>query len=248
MKKRLLAAAAAASVLMCAGGGASAQMIVHDQTAMMQMLKDAQTSLKQLHEMQKQLQEAQRLYDGLNKVITDPNSIGEVLNNPVIRGAMPEQADALGALARGGSINDLGDLSRRVGEVREAYRAFTPNPDGAKSATDRYYENALENAGNRAARDLAVGERVYEASSVRLMGLEQLRRAISHAPNARAVMDLEARLAAETAMMQNELVRLQGLQMMQAAEEKLERQREAEGAHAQLQRSKDFFKKMGKGR
>lgn len=50
--------------------------------------------------------------------------------------------------------------------------------------------------------------------------------------NARAVLDLEARLAAEQALIQNEQVRLQGLALTQAAEARLEEQRAREQAEA----------------
>ena len=45
-------------------------------------------------------------------------------------------------------------------------------------------------------------------------------------------MDLDARLAAEQALIQNEQVRLQGLALMQAAEARLEEQRARERAEA----------------
>jgi type IV secretion system protein VirB5 len=41
-------------------------------------------------------------------------------------------------------------------------------------------------------------------------------------------MDLQARISAESAMIQNEQVRLQGLAMMQHADERMQEQRERE--------------------
>ena len=66
----------------------------------------------------------------------------------------------------------------------------------------------------------------------RLDGLETLRPALDTAPNARAVLDLRPALTAEQAMIQNEQMRLQGLAMAQAAEERLEAQRRPRTAEA----------------
>jgi type IV secretion system protein VirB5 len=90
----------------------------------------------------------------------------------------------------------------------------------------------LEAAGDRAARDLALGEAVGEAGEQRLNGLKDLQAAIDSAPNARAVLDLQARAATEQAMIANDQMRLQGLAMAQAAEDRLQTQRDQERARA----------------
>lgn len=75
---------------------------------------------------------------------------------------------------------------------------------------------------------LQVGERVTQTADQRLQGLQQLREALSTAPNARAVLDLQARIDAEAAMIQNDQMRLQGIAIMQAADQRLQDQRERE--------------------
>ncbi|WP_312491689.1 type IV secretion system protein, partial [Brevundimonas sp.] len=93
------------------------------------------------------------------------------------------------------------------------------------------------------ARDLAGGEAVGGAADRRLQGLETLRSALDTAPNARAVLDLEARLAAEQALIQNEQVRLQGLALTQAAEARLEEQRARERAEAARTARMDVYER-----
>ncbi|WP_262422617.1 type IV secretion system protein [Brevundimonas denitrificans] len=90
----------------------------------------------------------------------------------------------------------------------------------------------MARAGARTARDLALGEAVSDAADQRLSGLESLRQALDTAPDARAVLDLETRLSAEQALIQNEQLRLQGLALTQAAEARLEAQRARERAAA----------------
>ena len=91
----------------------------------------------------------------------------------------------------------------------------------------------VEAAGQRAARDLALGQSVTDAGAQRLEGLKELQAAIDAAPNARAVMDLQARATTEQAMIANDQMRLQGIAMAQAAEDRLRIQRDQERAKAE---------------
>jgi type IV secretion system protein VirB5 len=83
-----------------------------------------------------------------------------------------------------------------------------------------------------AARDMALGQAVATGGQQRLSGLQTLQQAIDAAPNARAVLDLQARAAAEQAMIANDEMRLQGLAMTQAADDRLQAQRDRERAAA----------------
>jgi type IV secretion system protein VirB5 len=77
----------------------------------------------------------------------------------------------------------------------------------------------------------------------RLEGLQQLASALDTAPNARAVMDLQARFAAEQAMIANDQMRLQGLAMAQDAETRLQAQRDRERAEAQAAARLELFRR-----
>ena len=227
--RRLVAASAAAIALgLCAAPVAQAQQIVHDPTSYAKLVEDARTTLQQLQALQTQVEQGRQLFDSLND-LSDVNALAGALGLPEVRNPLPD----LGSLraAADGDLSALGRLADRADAIRSRTRLYTP-PSGDLPAAEAYYRDSLERAGARTARDLAVGEAIGEASDRRLEGLETLRRALDTAPNARAVMDLEARLAAEQALIQNEQVRLQGLALTQAAEERLEQQRARERAEA----------------
>lgn len=225
---RLATSAAFASALLFFAPAAHAQYVVHDPRALVQMIEDARTSLEQLQALQAQIEEQRALFDSLND-LSDVNGLAQALGLPEVRNPLPDTR-ALRAAAEG-DLSALGALADRADAIRRETRLFTPT-DGDLSEADAYYRDSLERAGARTARDLAIGEAVGEASDRRLEGLETLRRALDTAPNARAVMDLEARLAAEQALIQNEQLRLQGLAVTQAAEARLEEQRQRERAEA----------------
>lgn len=200
---------------------ARAQMIVHDPAAVTQLITQAQTALSQLQQLRDQVSEAQRLYASFND-LSDVNSLARQLLAPELRAFVPEVAK-LEAAARG-DLASLGVLADRAQAIRDAARVIADDttPEGRD----------LEASGDRAARDLALGENVTEVAGERARGLDDLRSALDNAGSARAVMDIGARLAAEQALITNDQMRLQGLAMIQASEDRLDLQRRKEQAAA----------------
>ena len=210
---------------------ARAQQVVYDPTSFAQMVKDARTAIEQLDSLKAQVQQGQELFASLND-LSNVNAIAERLGLPEIRNPLPDMATLRSAAD--GDLSALGELAERADTIRRETRVYTP---AAPSAAD-----ALERSGARTARDLAIGEAVDRSATDRLEGLETLRRALDTAPNARAVMDLNARLAAEQALIQNEQVRLQGLALTQAAEARLEDQRARERIAADRSARMDAYR------
>lgn len=217
MKTKLVAAAAALSLVL-AGSAAQAAMIVHDPTSYAKLIAQAQTALDQLNELKTQVTQGKQLFDSLNTASL-VNVIAPQLGLPELRGMLPD-ITALTAAAKG-DLSALGKIGARADEIRAQARLYTAADGDAIGAE-------IEATGMRAARDLALGEAVATAGAERLRGLEELQRAIDAAPNARAVLDLQARAATEQAMIANDQMRLQGLAMAQAAEDRLQAQRERE--------------------
>lgn len=227
MTPRRLAAAGLAALLFVAAP-ARAQMIVHDPTAYAQMIREARTALEQLQALQAQIEQQQALFESLND-LSDVNGLARTLGLPEVRSPLPDLRSL--RAAGDGDLSALEDLAERAEAIRRETRLYTPPADD-RSPADAWYRDSLERAGARTARDLALGEAVDQASDRRVEGLEALRQALDTAANARAVLDLEARLAAEQALIQNEQLRMQGLALTQAAEDRLEEQRARERAEA----------------
>ncbi|MDP3749296.1 MAG: type IV secretion system protein [Phenylobacterium sp.] len=207
---------------LAAAGPSRAQMLVYDPAAVGHLISQAQTALSQLQSLRQQVDQAQQLYDSFNQV-SDVNGLAQRLLLPELRKVVPELA-SLEAAARG-DLDALGDLAERAKAIRSESRVYRPtDPTPA--------DEALDQAGDRAARDMALGERIASVATDRLEGLEELRQALDSADNARAVMDISARIAAEQAVILNDQMRLQGVAMMQASEARLERQRERERIEA----------------
>lgn len=220
MKPRALATAAvflAASV-----GPARAQLAVYDGASYAKLIQQATTALNQLHQLETQVQQGEQLFQSLNQA-SNVGAIASALEAPALRQLLPGVA-ALASAAQG-DVTALGDIGARAQAIRRASRLYTP-PAGDALGAD------LEAAGMRAARDQALGEAVATGGAQRLAGLQTLQQAIGAAPDARAVLDLQARATTEQAMVANDQMRLQGLAMTQAAEDRLQAQRDRERAAA----------------
>ncbi|MES3026292.1 MAG: type IV secretion system protein [Pseudomonadota bacterium] len=209
-----------------------AQVLVHDPGAVAQLISQAQTAIAQLEQLREQVGQAERLYESFND-LSQVNTIAQNLLTPELRKLVPElsqyQAAAKGDLAA------LGHLAARAQAIRRESQLYAPDDPAAAEL--------LEASGARAARDMALGEKIGEISDERLEGLEDLRAALDVADNARAVMDITARLAAEQAILQNDQVRLQGLLIMRDAEERLQAQREREAAAATIAARLEMFRR-----
>jgi len=205
-----------------AASPAGAQEIVHDPMNYASLIQQAETGINQLKQLQQQVSQGQRLYDGFNTA-SHVGALATVLDNPAVRAVLPDVA-AFSAAAKG-DFSGLQQIGQQAAQIRQANRLYTP-PTGDAAGQD------LEAAGDRAARDLALGQQTATAGAQRLTGLQTLAAAIDTAPDARAVMDLQARLAAEHAMTANDQLRLQGLAMAQGAEDRIQAQRDTERAAA----------------
>lgn len=232
MTPRRLATAAPFALTLVAPS-AQAAILVYDPTNYAKLLEQAQTALDQLNQLKAQVQQGEKLFDSLNQG-SSPSSLATALNAPDLRQVLP-QVGALSAAAKG-DLSQLGAIGTRAGAIRAANRLYTPPPGDPLGAD-------LEATGQRAARDQALGEAVSTAGAQRLAGLETLQAAIDAAPNARAVLDLQARAATEQAMIANDQMRLQGLAMAQAAEARLQAQRERERLAAEAASDMAFFKR-----
>jgi type IV secretion system protein VirB5 len=225
--------AALAATLALAATPAAAQLVVHDPTSYASLIRQATTALDGLNELRTQVAEARRLYDGFNTA-SGAGRLANLLASPELRAFVPD-VDKYVAAARG-DLAALGEIGREAGEIRAGARLYTPGADDILGQD-------IERQGDRAARDLALGQAAATAGSARLKGLNELLGALDGAPNARAVLDLQARFAAEQAMTANDQMRLQGLAMAQEAEVRLQAQRDRERSAAARQARMETYKR-----
>lgn len=222
MKRPLITIALVGAVTL-GGSAAHAQLAVYDATSYAKLIEQATTAVNQLNELKTQVTQGQQLFSSLNDA-SGVSKIASALGVPSLRSFLPDTS-ALTAVTQG-DFSALGAIGAKADAIRSASRLYTAPADDPVGAD-------IEAAGQRAARDLALGQSVTDVGAQRLEGLKDLQAAIDTAPNARAVMDLQARATTEQAMIANDQMRLQGIAMAQAAEDRLRVQRDQERAKAE---------------
>jgi type IV secretion system protein VirB5 len=201
---------------------AVAQVMVYDAKSYASLIRQASTALDQLNALKAQAAQAKALYEGFNT----PSGVGSIarqLGAPALRAFIPD-ADVYISAAQD-DLGALGQIGQKAKALRRAGSSYTPSPSDLLG-------QELEKIGDRAARDLAMGQQAASIGAQRLEGLQQLAGAIDTAPNVRAVADIHARIAAEQAMISNDLMRLEGLAMAQDAQARLQAQQDQERARA----------------
>ncbi|WP_142781950.1 P-type DNA transfer protein VirB5 [Agrobacterium sp. T29] len=204
--------------LLASVGLANAQGIpVTDQAAIAKQIESIAQLKSQLDALNQQLQQAQQLYGSLNK-ITNMADVASLLNDSSIRKALPQNFNAIESLFKGSGSGVFGDSASKFLEGNSTYRT---------DAND-FYAQELSRVQNKNAGQLSLGQQIYDAATKRIDGIDELRQKISSAADAKDIADLQARLQAETAFLQTDVLRMQGLQMFQQAQVQVDEQRKAE--------------------
>jgi type IV secretion system protein VirB5 len=224
---RCISVPLAAALLASVATTASAQFggIVHDPMSLAQQgvrhAKELAELGKQLDALKEQLGEAKRLYESFNK-ITDANSVASPLNRDEFRRYLPKEfADIEKLLAGNGGESALSGLV-------DGYLKDNRYYSGSSSGAEDFYRQELERIARGTGAKHSIGQQVYDTAARRIDGLEQLRNRISATSTAAEKLDLSNRLQAETALLQNEVLRMQGLAMVQQARTDMDAQRERE--------------------
>lgn len=201
------------------GEPARALDIVFDPQAYARQFEELQELTKQLDTMKEQLSEAKALYDSMNQ-LTNVNDIASLLNSDELRHYLPAEFSEIEGLIDG-SGSGLAGLTDSLDGYLDQNRHY-------QSEANNFYAQELDRIARQTGAKHSIGQAVYETASRRIDQLEQLRERVSTAGTAKEVMDLSARLQAEQALLQNEVLRMQGLAMIQQARADMDGQRAAE--------------------
>ena len=213
----LRVAAAAVAIIASAGTAAGQGIPVIDQTAIAKHLESIAQLKSQLDALHEQIEQAQQLYGSLNK-LTNMADVASILNDPAIRQALPEDFAAIEGLLKGNGSGAFGDAASKFLEGNSTYQ----------TSADDFYAKELARVQNRNAGQMSLGQQIYDAATKRIDGIDQLRERISTAGDAKEIADLQARLQAESAFLQTDVLRMEGLQMVQQAQSQVDEQRKTE--------------------
>lgn len=196
-----------------------AAMAVVDVRAIAQLSKQISTLQQQLETARNQLTQAQQQFQST----TGARGMERLLAG-TLRNYLPPNWRSLED-ALNGAAGSYPTLAGELDEILEANAILTAGHVARLSIHER---EQLEAARRSAALLQVTSRHALEAASTRFASLEQLIAAIPTASDQKAVLDLQARIAVEQAMLQNEQTKLMVLYHAAQAEELARRQRAQE--------------------
>ena len=212
IKRTLMGMAAPAAIAIFASPAAAQGIPVFDTTTYLQALQTARQTLTMVEQGRQQIETAANQLQSLQK-LTNMSEIASTLNLPQVRNILPTTTTDVTTLF-GGDLTRLGSLGTLASNIQSRFRL---SPSGSSEA-DEAYNQALRDSTGSAATTAALGENTLAITQSRMQGLDQLRQQLASARDPKDVMDLQARIAVEQAQLQNDMLKVQAIQLAQAGE------------------------------
>lgn len=153
--------------------------------------------------------------------ITGVRGLGDVLNNPALRDYLPD--DWQGVYDSVKSSGYAG-LSGRAGQVYNDNKIY----DTCVNHTHEQSRISCEAQAVKGAQDKAFALDAYDKAKERLGQIDALMQEINRTQDPKSIAELQGRIAAEQALIQNEQTKLQMYSMVASAEDRLQQQRQRE--------------------
>jgi type IV secretion system protein VirB5 len=204
---------------------AHAQLATIDVGAIAQLLQQVMTMRDQLQTAKNQLEQAENAY----RSMTGARGMHQLLSGQQ-RNYLPEDWGQYEAAMRQ-SLNGFGAFQAQMNSLIHSNAVLTAAQLAGLSASER----AHIEAGRRSAAMLqATMREALSRTSGRFEAIQQLISTISSAGDQKAILDLQARIAAEESMLQNEQTKLQVIYQAAQAEELARSQKNREQAIADV--------------
>lgn len=153
--------------------------------------------------------------------VTGSRGLGKIMNDPALREYLPPDWQGVYDSVRSGGYNGL---SGRGASVYEANRVF----DSCERVTAGEQRIACQARAVKASQDKGFALDAYDKAKSRVNQIDQLMAKINDTSDPKAIAELQGRIAAEQANIQNEQTKLQLYAMVAAAEDKVQAQRQRE--------------------
>jgi len=207
-------------VWIAASPAARAQWAVVDTQAIGQLVQEVRTLQQQLATARAALQSSQQTL----QAITGGRGMERLLSGTA-RNYLPANWIEVASLAQGLRVAGYAGLSA---SVQQSIASNAVLPDSRLSTLSPADQQQLQAARQWTALGEVVAQQALANSSARFAALQELIAAISGAKDQKAILDLQARIGGELAMLQNEQTKLQVLFQAIQAQQAVARQQAQE--------------------
>lgn len=195
--------------------------IVSDPTHMAQTIAgwgaQAADMASQLNQLKQQYQQMQQQYQS----ITGSRGMGTIMNNPALRSYLPDNWKGVYDSVKSGGYSGLSGTGQSVYNANKIYDSC-----GYMTTTDQRI--ACEARAVKPSQDKGFAMDAYDTANSRINQIDQLMEQINQTHDPKDIAELQARIGAEQANIQNEQTKLQLYSMVAAADEKVQAQQQRE--------------------
>lgn len=195
------------------GSSAHAGIPVIDSAAIAKAAQQVAAWAEQYEQMAEQIQQAQKQLHQLETTyqsMTGSRGLGSLLANPGLPQYLPDDWKEIYNTAAGGGYAGIsGTLSQILTDEQLS-----------GTIADRE-QRFMQRSREAAATDKATGLRAYDGAKARLTQIQSLMGQINGTSDPKAIAELQARIQAEQAAIDNEATKLQMVAMLQQAEQRL---------------------------
>jgi len=188
------------SVILCAAAPVQAQWAVVDVPATLQLVQEVQTAAQQLATLKSQLQQAEQTLQAMS----GPRGMQQLLSG-TDRNYLPTNWSQLNGAGAGAG----GTYASLAGNIQNLLAANAKLSSAQVAALSPANQQQLAATRQWTATQQAVSQAALASASNRFVALQSLIEAIPSAVDQKGVLELQARISAELAMVQNEQIKLQ---------------------------------------
>lgn len=212
-------------LLVLAGGLARAQGIPVIDAA--NLLQTVQQVVNDITKIQNQVQQIAQLQSQLDS-ITGTRNLGDVFNNPLLRNYVPAEAYTLVNAVDTGGYGGLTATAKTLRDRRMIYNCMDRSGD-ARTSCQAALAQPYQQKG--------LLQDAMKSASGRLSQISSLMSQINATTDQKAVLEIQARVSAENALLAHETTQIQMLQAMADSEERIARSQDRERQYQMLGRT-----------
>jgi type IV secretion system protein VirB5 len=190
---------------------------VYDNVSNLNMIQQLLSAANQLEQLKSQLSQLQNTYNALNGL----RNVSSLLSNPLLSQMLPPDiAQTMSALSTGNVTGALAGVSGSLTQIQQQNAYISCEQQyGTGSAASQCNQRW-----QRASFGSYVGQQGYDQSAQNIQNMQQFLSTIQSSPDPKSLQDLQARIQLESVKQQNEQIKLQGIQMLNDAQEKMDKQ------------------------
>lgn len=195
----------------------NAQTAAHNVATVAQWAKDIAEMKAQFDMLNNQYQQMEKDYEA----VTGSRGLGNIMNDPAFRDYLPNDWQGVYDSVKNSGYSGLSGTGKDVYQANAIY-------DLCATILKDDERTACEAQSVKGAQDKGFALDAYKAAQDRIGQIDQLMSQINATQDPKAIAELQGRIAAEQANIQNEQTKLQMYSMVAAAEDQIQQQRQRE--------------------